>query len=472
MDTINGIAVRDYRCFAGSEVAHIAPLTLLVGDNGTGKTSLMAMLRVMLGIAYSDHMPDFKEPPYDLGSFDEIIYHSGGRGERPDQFGATLQVTTKTGSKQTSTVAIDVDFANYLSAPVPRRRRISKGKYWMEQSFSESGVLQTSYGSPRGAWVNSQESPKPPFAGRYANELPPIAVALWDLWHKLNAENDVASSPVRIVQPLEGSPPISPEDVVQIRENLDYEGMTFHFGSYGTGVKGVFASAPVRSQPKRTYNPTRATLDPEGDYVPMFLAQLALQAPESWNSLQDRLQDFGAQAGLFDEIEVRRLGKVESAPFQIHIRKSGKRRRGPFRNLVDVGYGVSQVLPLITELLRHDGPPLMLLQQPEVHLHPSAAAALGSRFCEVAADSKRKGNARRQIIVETHSDFIIDRVRMAVRNGTSDLQPDDVSILYFKRHEQAVTIHSISVDRLGNIEGAPAGYRSFFMEEMRRSMSG
>ena len=141
------------------------------------------------------------------------------------------------------------------------------------------------------------------------------------------------------------------------------------------------------------------------------------------------------------------------------------------RNLVDMGYGVSQVLPLITELLRQDAPQLMLLQQPEVHLHPSAAAALGSLLCEVVGPSTRGRKNRRQIVVETHSDFIIDRVRMAVRDNSAGLRPQDVSILYFKRKEHAVQIHSISVDRLGNIEDAPAGYRKFFLEELRRSMA-
>ena len=53
---------------------------------------------------------------------------------------------------------------------------------------------------------------------------------------------------------------------------------------------------------------------------------------------------------------------------------------------------------------------MFLLQQPEVHLHPQAQAALGTLFCQVAAGG-------RQLIIETHSDYIIDRVRMDVRDG-------------------------------------------------------
>ena len=120
------------------------------------------------------------------------------------------------------------------------------------------------------------------------------------------------------------------------------------------------------------------------------------------------------------------------------------RLKGPPRNLIDVGYGVSQVLPVITELLREDSLAIFLLQQPEVHLHPSAQAALGSLFCQVAGPE-------RQLIIETHSDHLLDRVRMDVRDGTTGLKPEDVSILYFERGELDVRIHSLRIDEEGNI---------------------
>ena len=106
---------------------------------------------------------------------------------------------------------------------------------------------------------------------------------------------------------------------------------------------------------------------------------------------------------------------------------------------------------------------MFLLQQPEVHLHPQAQAALGTLFCEVAAGG-------RQLVVETHSDYIIDRVRMDVRDGTTGLKPEDVSILYFEPGDLDVKIHSIRLDEMGNVLDAPQGYRQFFAEELRRSI--
>jgi predicted ATPase len=114
-------------------------------------------------------------------------------------------------------------------------------------------------------------------------------------------------------------------------------------------------------------------------------------------------------------------------------------------------------------LLRPDAPSLFLLQQPEVHLHPKAQAALGSLFCSIASQ-------RRQLIVETHSDYIIDRVRMDIRDKKSDLKPEDVSLLFFEPGELEVKIHSLRFDETGNVLDTPEGYRDFFMTEVRRSI--
>ena len=196
----------------------------------------------------------------------------------------------------------------------------------------------------------------------------------------------------------------------------------------------------------------------------MRVAEIYAQQTQEWSKLKSSLETFGLAAGLFDEITVRPLGKTGSDPFQIQVRKGSKSLKGPFRNLIDVGYGVSQVLPVVTELLAPSTPTnLYLFQQPEVHLHPSAQAALGTLLCQVAADG-------RQLIVETHSDHLIDRIRMDVRDGKTKLTKDDVRILYFERDGLDVKIHELWWDEHGNIENAPPSYRRFFMEEVERSI--
>ena len=230
----------------------------------------------------------------------------------------------------------------------------------------------------------------------------------------------------------------------------------------GPPNRGEYASAPVRSKPRRTYDRSQLTWDPEGDYIPMYLADIHSQDPGGWEDIQKKLKNFGQIAGLFDEISVRPLGNKAGDPFQLQIRKYGRKYKGPPRNLIDVGYGVSQALPVVTELLRGEVP-LFLLQQPEVHLHPSAQAALGSLFCQIA-------DPKRQLVVETHSDHLLDRVRMDVRDGKGKLKPEDVSILFFERGDLDVRIHSLKLDGDGNVLDAPPGYRDFFTSETQRSI--
>ena len=84
------ITVENFRCFRRQQRAGLAPLTLLVGENSSGKTSFLALIRALWDAAYSNRSPDFKEDPYDLGSFDEIVHFRGGRGGRSAEFHASF----------------------------------------------------------------------------------------------------------------------------------------------------------------------------------------------------------------------------------------------------------------------------------------------------------------------------------------------------------------------------------------------
>ena len=220
----------------------------------------------------------------------------------------------------------------------------------------------------------------------------------------------------------------------------------------------VFANAPVRSSPQRTYDPTIFPEDPEGPYVPMDLARISSFPDKEWLRLKMRMEEFGQRSGLFDEIVINRLGIDRGNAFQIHLRKAGHDIEGPKRNLIDSGYGVSQVLPIIAELFRDNAAPISLLQHPEVHLHPRAQAALGTLFCGIAETG-------RQLIIETHSDYILDRIQIDLRKGRTSLKPEDVSILFFERQGLDVKIHSISLDDDANLRDQPQSYREFFMKE-------
>lgn len=442
------ITLKNFRCFREEQTARLAPLTLLVGENSTGKTSFLALIRALWDVAYRSRVPDFKEDPYDLGSFDEIAHHRGARGSRADTFEGGFDVTLeKGGSELTNRYRFEATFEKEGVVPVPVRRFLSDMDKtgWIEYGSQEDPIR---FGTTRGAWAWKKLSS---FNRRVRDDdrvLP---------FYRFFLSRYRRRTPFELTT-LSGSKQPSSNDW-KVIEEIDAA-----MASFINFPERLYASAPVRSKPRRTYDPSRPTRDPEGDYIPMYLAYVHFQDKEKWNRLKIALENFGKASGLFNEISVKPLGHKESGPFQIQVRGFGKaRRKGPQRNLIDVGYGVSQVLSVVIELLRSDAPQRFLLQQPEAHLHPSAQAALGSLFCQIAGPE-------RQLVVETHSDHLIDRVRMDVRDGKTKLKPEDVSILYFERNDLDVHIHSLRFDEDGNILDAPDGYRQFFLEETRRSL--
>lgn len=178
------------------------------------------------------------------------------------------------------------------------------------------------------------------------------------------------------------------------------------------------------------------------------------------------IETFGKRLGLFSQFDVIAVAKGKGiGPFAMRVRGNPNQPRqvGPWRNLVDVGYGVSQILPLICRL-SDPSVHLHLIQQPEIHLHPKAQAALGSFLCEWVAEG------RGQLIIETHSQYLLDRVRMAVRDSRIDIEPADVSVAFFELHGLESRIANIRFDSPGNVQGAPPGYNSFFVDEVTRSM--
>ena len=456
------IKLRNFRCFRDEQNVRLAPLTLLVGENSTGKTSFMAMIRALWDVAFGDPIPNFKEEPYDLGSFDDIAHYRGRRGGRAESFSAEFCLeagkgkTKRRSTAQSRQYRFSVTFGRSGTEAIPVQRCLQKEETWFESNIIGNARREFRVGTDRGRWkLQSAREPESWAAGQDA-----VRALAWDILH-FRVLVKIGDDGKSQCNPIDESPEIGEDDIKALDELMR---SPFNLPVTPSNEERPYAGAPVRSRPRRTYDPARTLSDPQGDNVPMLLANVFFQSKREWEALRGALEDFGHTSGLFDEIAIKQLGKRESEPFQVHVRKYSGKLKGPSRNLIDVGYGVSQVLPLVTELLRRDAPGIFLIQQPEVHLHPSAQAALGSLLCKIA------GRNGRRLIIETHSDHILDRVRMDIRDGVSDLNPEDVSILFFEREDLAVKIHSLEIDKQGNILGAPETYRRFFMGESRRSL--
>lgn len=431
------IRLRSFRCFRKQQTARMAPLTLLIGDNSTGKTSFLAAVRAIWETAYSQTEPDFRAPPYDLGAFSEIVFSQGARHEEANSFEIGFS-----GSFQHNMVKVDVTFESRAAAPYPVTISVTASNAWLRYTFGEGETGVMEFGSDDGSW-------------RYELDQDYFPSAPWGPFFYLLVSVNQLDDHTSRLESISG-------DLTPHSETIDTITKMLQEFLFRPAHRKPFASAPIRSSPHRTYDPTRPLPDPEGAYIPTYFANVHFRESSQWLDLKKRLEKFGRDSGLFHEIGVRQLGEMEGGPFQLEIRKWGRKRKERTRNLIDVGYGVSQILPVLAELFRPEVPPMFLFQQPEVHLHPSAQAALGSLFCTSAA-------AGRQLIVETHSDYILDRILLDIRDRRTDLKASDVSILYFDREDDIdVNIHSIHIDSEGNVVDAPDGYRSFFKDELSR----
>ena len=110
-------------------------------------------------------------------------------------------------------------------------------------------------------------------------------------------------------------------------------------------------------------------------------------------------------------------------------------------NITDVGFGVSQVLPVLVALIVAEPGQLVYLEQPELHLHPHAQVALS----QVLADAAKRGV---RVVAETHSSLLLLAAQTLVAEG--DLPSELVKLHWFTRSEDGVTeVASADLDEVG-----------------------
>jgi hypothetical protein len=114
-------------------------------------------------------------------------------------------------------------------------------------------------------------------------------------------------------------------------------------------------------------------------------------------------------------------------------------------NIADIGFGASQVLPIIVEGFYAGTGSTLLVEQPEIHLHPKAQALLGDLFIDIAKEKKT-------LIVETHSEHLLSRVRRRIAENKNKIKRENVAIYFFTIKEGRTHIQPIQLNELGQFE--------------------
>lgn len=219
--------------------------------------------------------------------------------------------------------------------------------------------------------------------------------------------------------------------------------------------------SPLRSLPEKFYKFKRKIYSQGNHFATMWMDLSDLK-----NSMHfAQINAFGRESGLFNSISVQKVTQnIEDSPLLVTVDKNDKTF-----TLDQVGIGISQIVPILIESTFSIAinKITLLIQQPELHLHPVAQAALGSYFFKSASNGLRA-------VVETHSSFFLDRFRAELRESNSEeksgITANDVEILFCKNDADGNHITTIKIDENGKLVNDPDEFHDFFISETLRTM--
>lgn len=224
---------------------------------------------------------------------------------------------------------------------------------------------------------------------------------------------------------------------------------------------------PLRKHPQRTYQWSGDT--PEGVGQMGESAIAAILAAQNEGRMLNRGPRMSKQSfAEFVASWLKSLGVIHS--FVVKPVAAGRKEyevlvkthaKAPEVKITDVGFGVSQVLPVLVQAFYCPPNSTVWMEQPEIHLHPQVQAELADVFIS-AIRSRVDGHARNvQLIVESHSEHFLNRLQRRIAEG--EITPDDVAIYFCKRSGSGTELEPLEVNRYGDIENWPT---NFFGDEM------
>jgi predicted ATPase len=176
-------------------------------------------------------------------------------------------------------------------------------------------------------------------------------------------------------------------------------------------------------------------------------------------SLKDQVEAWMGEISPGTQIKISSNPDIDLMSLQYSF-VMGKDVSNPYRS-TNVGFGISYTLPIVVAVLASTPGSLILIENPEAHLHPRGQSKIGELLALAASYGI-------QIIIETHSDHVLNGIRVAVHGGK--IKPDDVQLHYFQRaadREGASTeVISPQIDRNGRIDRWPDG----FFDEWERNL--
>ena len=403
---ITELSAQNFKSWEDTGKLHLAPLTGFFGANSSGKTSI---LQTLLMLKQTVERPwnwegiiDFGDDNslVNLGSFDDLIH--GHRRDDPLQISLSWKLSEKLSIGNMGEVDIlsfNLSINNVENSVSGMEFNYTAG----EQSF-------------RVDWDGPDY---------------PCSVSVPD------GQEYSAKSPFRCYGIYSG-PYHAPEVFYPLQtrfENL---------------FRSIRYLGPLREYPRRHYawqGKHSAGVGQHGEdmVTALFSGRIQLR------SLDEQIAKWLQRLDLIDSYSLNPISDTEK-DYEFLVRKY---KDGPEVRLTDVGFGVSQVLPVLVLCYYVPEGSILILEQPEAHLHPKVQSELADLLIEVVK------NRRLQIILESHSEHLL--IRLMRRIAEEQISVDDTAFYFCEMDEGTSEIERLNVDDYGNITNWP---QNFFGDEM------
>ncbi|MES0073424.1 AAA family ATPase [Mesorhizobium sp. M0058] len=202
---------------------------------------------------------------------------------------------------------------------------------------------------------------------------------------------------------------------------------------------------PLRAHPKRFYF---LDIAQPGSSEGELMIEALRENEELRKQVNKWLIQFGVNVSVaqFQEIIYRLSVRSAENPFDLDI--------------TDVGFGISQILPILVEGFLSPFGKTILIEQPEIHLHPKMQAQLADLFIDIANIRRKEG--RRCVIIETHSEYLLNRIRARVAQGV--ISNADIAIHNVEKVGADASIKGIYIPEDGSFEW-PIGFLETDLED-------
>jgi predicted ATPase len=472
--------LKNFRLFADTGWFRLAPLTFLVGRNSSGKSSIISSLLLLKQSIEQEAVSSSVTPltlsgPYcDLGTYRDVVHQHNEGSDLSLSFSLDLRDLAPLPEELPPFVGIAVprvpavgryfSYYPFHDTKLPRAGAMEVGLTFSTDepfgpSLSRIEVSIAGVGSAR--FVRTTSGERKQHWRVYTTDLPPQSLALRLLVRAFFPVIEIRSSAFK-----RAAPP------VRHKIRLFVAACQGFFRYLSRVLMRNEVIGPFRTPPERRYafaGFSTSRTGPSGERAVDLLITEALLRDERAKPLHEAVSFWMRHLTLARSLDVRDIARRLNL-FEVDVSGAGK---GTKANLVDVGFGISQVLPVIVQGLLTRPGGLYLVQQPEMHLHPDAQAGLADFFIYLASYGVIT-------VVETHSEYLLLRLRRRLAEGglpkrvglpieNHKVQPltrRDVAVLLTSTARgRGASVSELAIDESFQFENLPPGFMSQSLED-------